>query len=168
MGRQSLPSISKLEDVLDLLTDPDKYIKYLKEFRDIYNETLNVLSILDTKEKADKYMSDASDKMKAVVLAEQKSKDKLATLYNDYTQADADLRSALREFDKKVEEDKSSFARREAEILKKYAECQAYVYTKTKELDTKYIEVSLLEKKLEADTKVASILKAKFEKALEE
>ncbi len=61
MGRISLPSISKIEEVLDVLLDPAKYQKYLVEFKAAYDEAANALGNLKTKEQADKYLSDAID-----------------------------------------------------------------------------------------------------------
>lgn len=59
MGRAVLPSISKIDDVLDLMLDPQKYAKYLSEFKSIYEETQLKLADLKTKEEADNFLSRA-------------------------------------------------------------------------------------------------------------
>lgn len=101
MGRQVLPSISKIEEVLDLVTNPDKYIQYMKEFRDVYNETMNVLGILDTKEKADRHYADAVDILAVANMDKQSAARELenirlmkAELLSKTQQADEVLRSA--------------------------------------------------------------------------
>jgi len=57
MGRISLPSISKLEDVLDLLLNPEKYKQYLLEFKNAHDAATLALANLETKAQADTYLS---------------------------------------------------------------------------------------------------------------
>ena len=78
MGRPVLPSIAKLEDVLDLLTNPDKYVKYLNELRQIHAETANILQLLDTKQKADVFLSEAQDVKTETLLFKQKVEAEIA------------------------------------------------------------------------------------------
>lgn len=63
MGRQALPSIAKLEDALDLLTNTAKYQKYLQELKAIYNDVALKLADLATKEQADNYLAQAHTKL---------------------------------------------------------------------------------------------------------
>ena len=60
MGKQVLPSISKIEEVLDLLLDPQKYKQYLVEFQQVYADAQAALGQLAKKDLADNYLSQAT------------------------------------------------------------------------------------------------------------
>jgi hypothetical protein len=140
MGRQSLPSISKLEDVLDLLTDPDKYIKYLKEFRDVYTETHNIIGVLDTKEKVDRALSAALEQVTAADLYEKASKDKIRDANKHSEELLLDLQEAQAEFDKKVKADHADFARRTSEFNAQVLNFDSYKRTALESITTQQLQ----------------------------
>lgn len=96
MGKMSLPSISKIEDVLDLLTDPEKYIQYMTEFKQAYDEAHNALGDLKIKGQADMYLASAVDKyeesQKKALELEKRTITALAEAERALT--DADVKSA--------------------------------------------------------------------------
>jgi chromosome segregation ATPase len=63
MGKVALPSITKLEEVLELMTSPEKYKQYLADFKAQYDQVMLVLGVLDTKEKADGYLAHAQNEL---------------------------------------------------------------------------------------------------------
>ena len=91
MGRQALPSISKLEDALDLLTDTAKYQKYLHELKAIYNDTALKLADLATKEQADSYLAQAQTKLLDI----SAKVDQAEAVYQDSKVAKADAEKSL-------------------------------------------------------------------------
>lgn len=60
-GRINIPSITKLEEVLDVLLDPEKYKAYLVEFKTAYDLANDRLADLQTKEQADVYLASAAE-----------------------------------------------------------------------------------------------------------
>lgn len=163
MGRQILPSISKLEDVLDLLTDPEKYTKYLSEFKQVYDETLNILGVLDTKQKADSYLSDASAKFKAADLHAHEVEYKINAETLKLAAQYADLEEEAQSLALRITEHDEYHSRRESELIKKYAECQKYRDETFHELTEKQTHIDAMKAKLEIEVKAASALREKYE-----
>lgn len=59
MKQVILQPITKIEEVLDLLTDPEKYVQYLKDLRDAHTMATDKLADVDTKEKAERMLAEA-------------------------------------------------------------------------------------------------------------
>lgn len=78
MGKFQLPSISKLEEVLDLLLDPEKYKQYMVEFKDAYDQASARLGDVDTKIKAEQYLAKATQANQDAVAYLITTKEKLA------------------------------------------------------------------------------------------
>ena len=93
MGHRALPSISKIEEVLDILTNPDKYLQYMKDFKAAYDEAKQSLGDLQTKEEADAYLSTAHDQHVAMLKFMESSKNEIADLRAKH---DADVEARLR------------------------------------------------------------------------
>lgn len=66
MAKSVLPSISKWEEVLDILLNPEKYKAYMVDFKAAYDKSVAILDLVTTKEEADKYLAEAMNiKIKA-------------------------------------------------------------------------------------------------------
>lgn len=63
MGRISLPAISKFEEVLEVLLDPQKYLQYMIEFKEAHTKAQEALGNLQAKDAADAYLAQANDKL---------------------------------------------------------------------------------------------------------
>lgn len=61
MGKLGLPSISKLEEVFDLITNLEKYTQYLSDLKATHDAAKQALGLIETKEQADNLLSDALD-----------------------------------------------------------------------------------------------------------
>lgn len=81
MGRMPLPSIDRWEDVVEILTNKDKYMTYLTEFQQAHSVAQTALGDLNTKERADEYLLVAQEKVQAAVkLSEDIRKQSESTL----------------------------------------------------------------------------------------
>lgn len=136
MGKQVLPSISKLEDVLDLLTDPDKYIKYLKEFRDVHDLTMQTLGILDTKEKAEEYLAAAKVKEQEAKIFATNEKAKLSKHALELDQEAAVLKQSKAEFAERVRAFEQSAQQTERALLNDRANFESYKVDAEKVIST--------------------------------
>lgn len=134
MGRMGLPSISKLEDVLDLLLDPAKYQKYLVEFKEVYALTVAKLDDLETKEQAELYLAEATrtkTQTDAALAAAVKSLDE-AKLAEEHAKSLLGYAEAYRdETVEKLDESKKAFSL-EVDAFTDAKE-QFSVYVKTEE-----------------------------------
>lgn len=63
MGRMPLPSIDRWEDVLEIVTNQDKYVKYMIEFQQAHDAAVASLGNLNVKELADAYLVSADEKL---------------------------------------------------------------------------------------------------------
>lgn len=59
MAKSVLPSISKWEEVLDILLNPEKYKAYMVDFQAAYDKAAAILDLVTTKEEADQYLDKA-------------------------------------------------------------------------------------------------------------
>ena len=169
MGRAGLPSISKIEDVLDLLTDPEKYIRYLTEFKSVHDEVKASLGDLDTKAKADAYFERASDALAKSAVYVKSVKADAEKIASD-VQAEKD-RALVRaqEAAASIAGEHDRLSARAREIDSKYATCDAFVKGVAQEYDElklKLAATDALRVRLEADSAVVSNMKAKLEIAL--
>jgi chromosome segregation ATPase len=164
MGRVGLPPITKLEEVLDLLTDPAKYKRYLDEFKAIYDETRLSLGDLQTKEQADVYLATADDTRNAAykILADAKvSADKA------YEEVKI-LRDEQRELHAEIQEERKEVGKATVDLkaaqdaFDKYkAEGELYLQKQREEITAKQQEIDELSAKVDAKRlKLEEALKA--------
>lgn len=125
MGRAALPEINSVVEVLELITNPEKYVTYLKEFRRVHQEAVSALGNVETKEKADalyvKVQADAkalAENQDAFTEAKKDHAYSLERAEDHLSQVAVDLDTKARNFDMYSE-------REHASILKKYAEADA-------------------------------------------
>lgn len=166
MGRIGLPPILKLDEVLDLITSPDKYKRYMLEFKEQYEEAKAALGDLKTKEQADAYLAHAIDK---AALAEHEREDAKQLLAKARIEAKELLESAKRESDNAHEQHEKQHAALilQAEALRK-AET-AFVEDKasaTKHFIEEHEKLEREKQRLAKDQEFVAAQKAKFEAVL--
>jgi hypothetical protein len=162
MGRIGLPSISKLEEVLDLIMDPEKYKKYLIEFKSIHDDAVMRLDMLKTKEDADKYFHEALD---ANTLAQQELHDVHATkakaeqdITIQYEILDAtrtEINAHEDEVRKKLETQLVEFNRRDVEHSEWFKQAEQDI--KTQQDKNEQVRMELYQLKLDLDEKAAKL-----------
>jgi hypothetical protein len=132
MGRAALPSIAKLEDVLDLIIDPAKYIKYMTEFKSIYADAKSALGDLDTKEKADFYLAQSLDAKDEAALVTRKAKDELLKAHVEADEIRIEIGKVQNEFLR----DKESYTERFTSLVKREENFAKFVEDQQKLLES--------------------------------
>lgn len=162
MGRNALPPILKLEEVLDLITNSEKYIKYIKEFQALYQEAKLALGDLDTKEKADMYLSQAMDENTRVKKEKTKAQELLAEAYARQDAINKEIDLAYVQL-KLAKDDVERKTQELAADKKSYAE---YKTEHDKSIVTQRAEVTKLQAEANALTQELSAKRAKLTEAL--
>jgi vacuolar-type H+-ATPase subunit I/STV1 len=162
MGRIGLPSISKLEEVLDLIMDPEKYKKYLVEFKSIHDDAVMRLDMLKTKEDADKYFNEALD---ANTLAQQelhdvhatkaKAEQDIKTQYEILDATRAEFKKHEDEVCKSLDAQLVDFNRRDIEHTEWFAQAEQII--KTQQAKNEQVRTELDKLKLDLDEKAAKL-----------
>ena len=166
MGKMVLPSISKIEDVLDLLTNPAKYIQYMQEFKTVYDEAHNALGDLHTKEAADAYLSSAADAHDAAIKYTENAKKSVAEMYAEHTakvnkvNIDLDVReSFVSEKEKRHEKCSEEFKELQEAFHKNVETVSAELQRQLNEVDRKSV-------KLDSELSLVAERKAKAVEAM--
>lgn len=125
MGRAALPEINSVVEVLELITNPEKYITYLKEFRRIHKDAQDALGLVDTKDKMDVLVASTHEAVRT--LAEQKAKFAEESKYriDAFHKRDEEFCDSVAKFHIMREEFEKYVAREKAEVGKMYAEADA-------------------------------------------
>lgn len=166
MARLMLPSITKLEDVLDLLTDPKKYQAYLEDFKQVHAQAMEALGTLKTKQDADAVLASAYDmkekieKQKELFAAQCVKRDnELDNLYTDFwtskTASDIDIK-----------EQQVTLAKAQAKLDASRAEYDSYVASTNIELKQKHDAIEAQVQLFKVEKQEVEKLKAKFEHAM--
>lgn len=73
------PQINSLDELLDVVLHPDKLVKYLTQMAEMRNAIIAQLDIYTTKDKADQYLVQATQKVQDALALEAKAKALLTT-----------------------------------------------------------------------------------------
>ena len=167
MARPGLPSITKMEEVLDLITNPEKYKKYIVEFMTLHAELKNMLGDLATKELAESFLSQAAEaksfaeqdrKKTSVFLAD--AKEQAEALHLEAEQHEAASKQILEEVKVKLEHEKKELAKQKALHAQHAQDVTKAQDERQRALDTKAESLSKL-------GEILSKKQAKFELALQ-
>jgi hypothetical protein len=162
-----LPSITKLEEVLELLTDPQKYADMLSELKSIYDETQSALGDIAAKGEADAFLAQAAQKHQdAVSYADKVSKDS-ATVLANVSAAEAVLKQDKEAFDHYKTHSEGVIQIKEKELRSLQAEFANYKSESEKALQIDRDTLASAFSKLRAEQDASAALKAKLQKALE-
>lgn len=167
MGRLGLPSVTKMEDVLDLITDPDKYKRYITEFMSIYKETQLALGNLQTKEDAESFLVSAADAKDKAIRDKATAE---AVLVDARAVAEETLQFAQKQKDEaasELEAAHKSVSLAHKELEQKQALFAQYEDSKTKELKELAIKLDAKEHSLSKLGDILSKKEAKLKLALE-
>ena len=169
MGRPILPSISKLEDVLDLITDPEKYRKYLIEFKVSYDSVKNAVGDLDTKEKADKYLYDAQAQAKEAAQILKSADEHYDAVIKDAQIEAGNIKATAKDYLKSAEVKLQSLDTTQkllSDFEKVLNERELVLNVKQSELDAQATNQANVRKALDAELNAMQTRKAKLEDAL--
>ena len=143
MGKMPLPSISTLEDVVDILLKPEKYALYLTEFKRAHDEAESLLGLLVTKDLANEYLAVAYDKAEAAVKLLKESEDKASAMMSDAQQrlldCDETISRSLSELQKSTEEHQERVAQHEKDV----SHFHTYVNASRADLDAQKADSAL-------------------------
>ena len=169
MGRPLLPSITKIEEVLDLVTDPAKYLKYMTEFKIAHDQVLHALENLDTKEKAEAFLADArmqhASAKEALTQAEVKASEVIKVASDksqNILESAEEVHSKVLFEVEKLNSDKKKVAEQFKLIADKTASLEAYEKTLNEEKET----VTCLREKTQCELDILKRKKAAFDLAM--
>lgn len=161
-----LSPITKIEEVLDLITDPEKYVQYLKDLKDAHAEVEAALGTLKTKKEAEGLLAQAFDasefatKLREDVQNEIKTqREQLRQDLEVFNKEVAEKREELRDREKNIEQKRVEVEQVRALLSAQQTSFSDYVGTKEKALAEQ-------QEKLTAALNDVSEKKAKAEAAL--
>lgn len=168
MAKQiTLPDISKIEHVYNLLTSPEKYAQMLADLKEVITTAKEKLGDLDAKDAAIEYLSRAEEKYNSAQAYAAKVSKEVGSKLNDVKTAEAALKAAQEAFEHTKSHAESVIQMQESKLLgeqKSFAE-----FVKSKEADLASAKAALDSRQsylTKAEAEVAE-QKAKFKKALE-
>lgn len=165
MGRISLPDISKVEEVLELITNQDKYVKYMNEIVVAHKAAKEALGDLQTKEQADVYLAQAADRHASAVRHETDAKAALAKAQNDVSQQTQDLAQEKRHWQTEYKSQADLQRQAGLDLAKEKEAFDTHVFVTSTKLKEEADANEALRLKLVKENERVDTLKAKFEKA---
>ena len=127
MGRPTLPDISSVSEVIDLITNPDKYVTYMQEFRRIHQETVYALGDLATKEKLDAAVAKLAADKTAFEQEKADASDGVAAEVKDLAKSRNLLDEDIKTFCKAAKKEDDELEVKARSIDQRYAEADKFV-----------------------------------------
>ena len=163
MGRATLPSISSVTEVIELITDPDKYITYMKEFRRIHAEAEEALGALATKEALDLAVAKSVEDRVAFEREKADVKRALEAEAVENAHDRANLEAQIEKYRAEVDKEDAALEAKAQEIAKKYAEADQFVKQQEALWSIKFQELAQSTANLQVREDALAVAKAKIE-----
>jgi hypothetical protein len=136
----NLPSIIGIEEVLNVMLDPERYIAYMRGLRDLHAEVKVSLGLIQTVAQADTYTAEAL-RIKEQAAAELlTSRAKLTKDSEDLAAREAMVVKSEHEYAEFVNQRTARLEEREQDTLKLYAVADQFRKTEEAELAAKHGE----------------------------
>jgi len=110
------PPITNLDGIINLLTDPDKYVQYLKDLKALHEAITASLALVNTVEKADQYLAEATATVTRAQEAERRAKELHQEILADIAKKQAEQEHASHAKDRIHLERDMKIAAREQEM----------------------------------------------------
>lgn len=126
MGRPTLPDISSVEEVLDLITNPEKYITYMKEFRRIHQETVDMLGQYAAKDTLDAAVATLARDRSALEDEKAEAKRTFKAEAAETAHDLAHLEAQIEKYRVEVENEDTKLEEKERGVAQRYAELDQF------------------------------------------
>lgn len=140
-------SITKLEEVLDLVTDPEKYVQYMKDLKEAHALIVEKLDWVKTKEEAEQLLADARNEAEKSAVDIKKHYNELHEKEQEFaknrSEHYAKLDKSIAEFEEKAQALNTLSKAHNAE----YEEFSGYEREARKKLHEQQVEVTELQNK---------------------
>ncbi len=163
MGRATLPDIGSVEEILDLILKPAKYIAYLTEFKRVRDEAVNALGALAKKEALDAAKAKAEEDKAAFEQEKVDARDELRAEAAENAHDLENLEAQIEKYRAEVDKEDAALEAKAQEIAKKYAEADRFVKEQEASWGIKFQELATSTASLQAREDALAAAKAKIE-----
>lgn len=162
MGRATLPDIQSVTEVIALITDPEKYINYMKEFRRTHQEAVDALGALAQKEALEAALAALVADKAAFEKEKEDTRKVIAAEVAENAFDSANLETQINRYREEVEKEDAELAALTQEINKKYAEADQFVKEQEAVWGIKFQELVASTANLQAREDALVVAKAKI------